>query len=169
MDASTVNSVTCQDQSKSLYIVSWWSPVWRDIISYVGQCLCPRKVWKTQWKRQWLSPESLVPTHYIVPQMIPHLTLAGYAGNPILLCHIFHSLKKEFRLAVKAGSMKLWSCNVHKTVSVIREQFRRSLVVQIPLSCGHRIGGGSNRHFIHVSLLRRPKFFFFFLVVQMWY
>ena len=26
---------------------------------------------------------------------------------------------------------------------------------------GHRIGGGSNRHFIHVGLLQRPKFFLF--------
>ena len=30
------------------------------------------------------------------------------------------------------------------------------------MSCGHRIGGGSNRHFIHIGLFQRPKFFFFF-------
>ena len=32
----------------------------------------------------------------------------------------------------------------------------------------HRIGGGSNRHFIHVGLFQRPKFFLLFFLNNVW-
>ena len=79
----------------------------------------------------------------------------------------FVTLRRGVGECILAHEQMLWMRNdkiakyILACLLVSTLEREEQVCTSIPLSCGHRIGGGSNRHLIHVGLLRRPKFFFF--------
>ena len=123
------------------------TPIWY-LVSHAYQCHLP-----------WFETYVRLHNQQTSPLMSPHDTWPSSVITNIGTC-MFNNVKRCMPMFTQ------WVTSCLKcTQMTLGIRMEEQIHTSIPLSSGHRIGGGSNKHLIHVGLLRRPKFFFFFF----WY